>query len=54
MYAVVRALMAVGTKWNHRVLATLLDVVRRTRPWCVTDAAWHFLDLGNVALFGGG
>lgn len=54
MDAVVRALMTIHAQGNHRVLAALLDVVRGARTWCITNAARHFLDLGDVALFGGG
>lgn len=50
---VVRALVAIHTQGNHRVLAPLLDVVSGARSRCATDAARHFLDLGDMALFGG-
>ena len=54
MYAVVRTLMAIPAQWNAQKLLVLFNVVSIALARCPADAAWHFLDLGNVALFDGG
>lgn len=49
-----RTLMAIPAQWHAQKLLVLFDVVGIAWAMGAADTARHILDLGDVALFGGG